>query len=129
MKWDIHAKYRFPGPTFYRTKVELLEQKYPYYRVVGQGRVESRVNGVGTCYAAVDIIEYGQCGKHILRLSRHFEGKRAETRKAKAWCEFIMHYPPRYFQDRWDTSTKTLNGECREQMKLSQQENKQGGKG
>jgi len=119
MNWSITAKYHYPGPVFYKTDLVLLEQQYPYYRVLGQGFVEVRVNGVGTCYSRVSIYSYGQCGLHTLTLSRHWKNRKAQGNKAKAWCEYIMRYPPRHFDDKWDTSTETLNTVCKQQMAIA----------
>jgi len=119
MKWIMTAKYRSPSPIFYKTDLVLLEQNYPYYRILGQGFVETRVNGVGTCFSEVRIFSYGQCGLHTLSLSRHWKNKRAEGNKARSWCEYIMKYPPRYYDDKWDTSTETLNTVCKQQMELA----------
>ena len=119
MNWTITARYRFPGPVFYKTDTVLLEQKYPYYRVLGQGFVETRVNGKGTCFSTVSIYSYGQCGLHTLKLSRHWLSAKAQGNKAKAWCEYILKYPPRYFDEEWDTSTETLNTVCKQQMNLA----------
>ena len=121
-KWTTTATYRFPGPIFYKTNLMLLEQKYPYYRVLGQARVETRVNGVGTCFSQVKIFSYGQCGLHTLELSRHWVDKKAQGNKARAWCEYILEYPPHHFEDRWDSSTETLNTTCKQQMQLARKE-------
>jgi len=111
MEWIITAKYSYPGPIFYRTDKVLLEQNYPYYRIMGQGFIETRINGKGTCYSQVHIYAYGQCGLHTLELSRHWVDTKAQGNKARAWCEYLLKYPPRYYSDEWDISSETLNDE------------------
>jgi len=119
MIWNVTAKYARPGPVFYSTELQLLEQAYPYYRVVGRGLVEARVNGVRTCYSQVTIRQYGQCGIHTLELIRHWKSFRAQTWEAKAWCERLLKNPPRYWSEKWVNDSQTLNTVCKEQMELA----------
>jgi hypothetical protein len=122
MNWTVEAKYHYPGPIFYKTDLILLEQKYPYYRIMGQGFVKTRVNGVGTCLSWIHLYSYGLCGIHTLELKKHWADNRAQGKKARAWCEYILKYPPLYYNDKWDSSYETVNGICRQQIALAREE-------
>lgn len=120
MNWIKFAEYRYPGPIFYRIDWHVIEQKDLYYRVLGQATVETRVNGKGTCFARVDIIMFGQCGKWSTQLYRHWQDDKSSTVKAKKWCELLLQNPPS-IDHKIDSDTKTLNVICKEQMKLAKE--------
>ena len=117
--WEVTAKYPRPGPTFYEIPWRVLEQKYPYFRLLGKAVVETRVNGVGTCLSMVRYKQYGQCGLQFSELMRHWEGNRAQTWEAKKWCEYLLRYPPYNITCKWDSDSQTLNTVCKEQMRLA----------
>ena len=117
--WEIIARCPKPGPIFYKISWQVLEQKYPYFRLLGEAMVETRVNGVGTCVSIVRYKHYGQCGLQRSELIRHWKGHRAQTWEAKKWCENLLKYPPYNISHEWDSDSQTLNGICIEQMELA----------
>jgi hypothetical protein len=71
-----------------------MQYGHDYQHTFAYGRVETRVNGIGTAYAEVAFsVEWATKEKWGITINKHFFGSHA-GQQARAWCVYLIAHPP-----------------------------------